>query len=56
MLSGFNSTLLNAMCDKGIDALKEFTPRKMLRDILAHERYDVMEPEVREFAVATRCK
>lgn len=56
MLSGFNSTLLNAMCDKGIDALKEFTPRKMLRDILAHERYDVMEPEVREFVVATRCK
>ena len=56
MLSGFNSTLLNAMCDKGIDALKEFTPRKMLRDILAHERYTVMEPEVREFVVTTKCE
>ena len=56
MLSGFNSTLLNAMCNKGIDALKEFTPGKMLRDILSQKRYAVMESDVREFMIEQKCK
>jgi hypothetical protein len=56
MLSGFNSTLLNAMCNKGIDALKEFTPGKMLQDILSQKRYAVMESDVREFMIEQKCK
>ena len=46
MLSGYNSTLLNVFCDKGIDALKEFTPWRMLDDLLANPRYAVMEEDL----------
>ena len=46
MLSGYNSTLLNVFCDKGIDALKEFTPRRMLDDLLTNPRYAVMEQDI----------
>ena len=46
MLSGYNSTLLNVFCDKGIDALKEFTPWRMLDDLLANPRYAVMEEDI----------
>jgi len=46
MLSGYSSTLLNVFCDKGIDALKEFTPRCMLDDLLANPRYAVMEEDL----------
>ena len=45
-LSGYSSTLLNVFCDKGIEALKEFTPRKMLEDLLANPRYAVMEEDI----------
>ena len=54
MLAGYNSVLLNALCDKGIDALKEFTPRRMLRDILNHLRYKVMAEDVRQFVIASK--
>jgi hypothetical protein len=43
MLSGYSSALLNAFCDKGVDALREFTPIKMLTDILSHERYSALD-------------
>jgi hypothetical protein len=46
MLSGYNSTLLNVFCDKGIDVLKEFTPRRMLDDLLGNPRYAVMEEDL----------
>jgi len=46
MLAGYSSTLLNVFCDKGIDALKEFTPRRMLDDLLANPRYVVMEEDL----------
>lgn len=52
MLSGFSSVLLNAVCDKGIDSLKEFTPRRMLRDILNCERYAVLENDVRDYIIS----
>ena len=45
-LSGYSSTLLNVFCDKGIGALKEFTPQRMLQDLLNHERYTIMENAV----------
>ena len=45
-LSGYSSALLNVFCDKGIEALKEFTPRKMLEDLLANPRYAVMEEDI----------
>ncbi len=45
-LSGYSSALLNVFCDKGIDALKEFTPRKMLEDLLGNPRYAVMEEDI----------
>ena len=46
MLSGYNSTLLNVFCDKGIAALKEFTPRRMLDDLLDNPRYAVMGEDI----------
>ena len=49
MISGYNSALLNVFCDKGMDALKEFTPRKMLKDILDNERYSILENDVKEY-------
>jgi hypothetical protein len=57
MLSGYSSTLLNVFCEKGIDGLREFTPRKMLKDLLDNERYNIMENDIREFyiAEAERC-
>lgn len=46
MLSGYSSALLNVLCDKGIDELKEFTPRRMLHDILSNERYSILDEDV----------
>jgi len=42
-LSGYNSTLLNVFCNKGVTALKECTPRKILTDLLDNPRYEIME-------------
>lgn len=39
MLSGFSPVLINSLCDKGIEALKEATPWHNLMDMLGHERY-----------------
>jgi hypothetical protein len=49
MLSGYNSTLLNVFCEKGVDALKEFTPRKMLKDLLDNERYNILDEDLRYY-------
>jgi len=46
MLSGYSSTLLNVLCDKGVDALKEFSPRHMLDDLLSNPRYAVMGEDI----------
>lgn len=43
MLSGYNASLLNAFESKGVDALKEYTPYRMINDILNEERYNMME-------------
>jgi len=48
-LSGYNSTLLNIFCDKGLDALKNYTPCGMLGELLGNERYDVMEEDLMSF-------
>jgi hypothetical protein len=45
MVSGYNSTLLNAFSEKGIDAFKKITPFKMVKDILNNPRYDLMNIE-----------
>ena len=49
MLSGYNSALLNVLCEKGVDGLKEFTPRKMLKDILNNERYKNLEEDIQDY-------
>lgn len=49
MLSGFSSSLLNIFCDKGIDAIKEYSPSNMLEEILNDERYAPMETDLDEF-------
>tara|TARA_Y100000389_G_C17338576_1_gene452019 strand:- start:325 stop:1023 length:699 start_codon:yes stop_codon:yes gene_type:complete len=49
MISGYSSSLLNVFCEKGVDALKEFTPRKMLKDMLDNERYSVMERDIHDY-------
>jgi hypothetical protein len=42
MVSGYNSALLNAFSEKGLDAFKDITPFKMVKDILDDSRYDFM--------------
>lgn len=41
-LGGYNSTLLNIFCEKGIDELRKQTPFTMLYDMLDKERYNVL--------------
>jgi len=53
-LSGYSSTLMNIFCDKGIDALKEITPRQMLQDLLSHERYSIMEEAIASHVVSNK--
>lgn len=43
MMSGFSPVLLNEFMNKGISALKEFTPWSQLESILSNERYNCME-------------
>ena len=39
MLSGFSPVLINTLCEKGIEALKDATPWFQLTEMLGHERY-----------------
>ena len=43
MLSGYSELLLNAFSEKGMTALHEITPLKMLKDILKSDRYKFLE-------------
>ena len=42
-LSGYNSSLLDVFCGKGIEELKKCTPHIMLDELLNNPRYDVLE-------------
>lgn len=46
MLSGYNAALLNAFEGKGVEALKEYTPAKMIHDILSTERYKMLDRHI----------
>jgi len=46
MLAGYNSTLLNVFCEKGVGALNKFTPRLMLEGLLNNPRYSDMEEDL----------
>ena len=46
MLSGYNAGLLNAFESKGVDVLKDYTPAKMIHDILSNDRYKMLEREI----------
>ena len=43
MLSGYSATLLNILCDKGVDELKTYTPLKMISELLSNKRYNQMK-------------
>lgn len=43
MLSGYNASLLNTFESKGVEALKDYTPCKMIYDILDEERYNMLD-------------
>lgn len=45
MLSGYSPVALNVFCEKGVEALQEFTPYKMFTDILNDDRYEIMKRE-----------
>jgi len=45
-LSGYNATLLNIFCNKGLSGLKEFTSNKTLENILKNNRYDKMNQDI----------
>ena len=49
MLSGYSSTLLNIFCNKGVDELKQFTPRKLLEDIIDADRFSYMDEPLEKF-------
>jgi hypothetical protein len=49
MLSGYSSQLLNIFCNKGVDAIRESTPQKLLSDILDDERYNYMDDDLASF-------
>jgi hypothetical protein len=46
MLSGYNAALLNAFEGKGVEALKEYTPARMIHDILSTERYKMLDRHI----------
>jgi uncharacterized protein with von Willebrand factor type A (vWA) domain len=48
MMSGFNSQLLNEFCDKGIDALREYTPWSMFVSSLNKPEYQCLEDAIRQ--------
>lgn len=46
MLSGYSSVLLNEFSQKGMEAIREYTPYKMLKSILQNERYGMVDEMV----------
>jgi hypothetical protein len=49
MMSGYSSALLNVLSDKGMEGLKEFTPAKMLMDLLDNDRYSILDEDLYEY-------
>jgi hypothetical protein len=49
MLSGYNAALLNAFESKGVEALKEYTPVKMIHDILCAKRYNMLNRHILQY-------
>jgi hypothetical protein len=49
MLSGYSSNLLNTLCEKGVHALKEDTPKLVLSRLLSNKRYDILNNDLRSF-------
>ena len=49
MMSGYSSALLNVLSDKGMEGLKEFTPARMLMDILNNDRYSILDEDLYEY-------
>lgn len=43
MMSGYSSVLLNEFYNKGMDALRDYTPYKMIENILSNTRYNIMD-------------
>jgi hypothetical protein len=46
-LSGYSSTLLNTFTNKGIDALREVTPKTMLYNLLNTKRYSPLDENIK---------
>lgn len=49
MLSGYNAALLNAFEGKGVNSLKEYTPAKLINDILCADRYKMLDRHILEY-------
>ena len=43
MMSGNSSSLLNKFATKGMNAVKDVTPWKMLHDQLNEDRYNILD-------------
>jgi hypothetical protein len=48
MMSGFNPSLLNTFCEKGLEAISSCTPWSMLKMSLENERYKILEDKILE--------
>jgi hypothetical protein len=55
-LSGYSSTLLNLFTEKGIEGLREYTPRKALHEVLSHERYNFLDLYLKKYFENTHLK
>ena len=49
MLSGYSSVLMNAFCNKGMEAIKDFKPISLLEDLLNDKRFNVMDEAIEKF-------
>jgi hypothetical protein len=48
MMSGFNPSLLNLFCEKGMDAFQSFTPWSTFLESLENPRYKIMSDKIKE--------
>lgn len=48
MMSGFNPSLLNLFCEKGIDALQSCSPWGIFLESLENERYKILGDKIKE--------
>ena len=55
MMSGASPALLNMFCEKGLDALRDYTPWHMFVETVNHARYSRIKTYTDRFVVSAAC-